>query len=88
MQNVQKKEVRHFLSPSKSLLNLERKMQTIQRCIKDLEKFKQIKDLEVEFRSSLRNSSKSRHRYRSYFNYHPIKKRSNYRISFYLILKF
>ncbi len=77
MQNVQKKEVRHFLSPSKSLLNLERKIQAIQQYIKNLEKLKQMKDLEIELKANLGESFKSRYRYgnhsNSSFDYKKIK---------------
>ncbi len=43
-------------------------MQTIQQRIKDLKKFKQIKDLETEFKTNFGKSSKSRYQYKNYFN--------------------
>ncbi len=43
-------------------------MQTIQQRIKDLEKLKQMKDLEVELKMSLRESSKFCHHRRNHFN--------------------
>ena len=43
-------------------------MQAIQQRIKDLEKFKQMKDLEVELRASFGKSSKFYYRYGSHSN--------------------
>jgi hypothetical protein len=60
--------MRYSFSPSKFPSNLEREIQTIQRYIEDLEKLKQMKDLETEFRLNLRESSRFRHRRRSYSN--------------------
>ncbi len=54
--------MRYSLLPPKSLLNLKKEMQTIQQRIKDLEKFKQIKDLETEFKMNFEKSFKSGYR--------------------------
>ena len=43
-------------------------MQAIQQRIKDFKKFKQIKDLETEFKTNLGKSFRSRHGYKNHFN--------------------
>jgi len=68
IRDVQEKDIQYSLSSLKSFSNLKRKIQTIQRYIKNLEKFKQIKDLETEFRASFKKSSKFCYRRGSYFN--------------------
>jgi uncharacterized membrane protein YgcG len=62
MRDVQEEEMRYSPSPPRSPSGLEGEMQAMQRRIEDLEKLKQMKDLEAELRLSLRESSGSRHR--------------------------
>jgi hypothetical protein len=60
--------MQYSLSPPRSPLSLKREIQAIQQRIENLEKFKQMKDLEAELRLNLRKSSRSRHRRRNYSN--------------------
>ena len=66
MQNIQEEEIQYSFSPPKSLSNLKGEMQTIQQRIEDLEKLKQMKDLETELKLSFRKLFGSRYRRRSY----------------------
>ena len=60
--------MRYSLLFLRSLSSLEREIQTIQRYIEDLEKFKQMKNLEAELKLNLCESFGSRYRCKSHSN--------------------